>query len=228
MRLSKHVDLPGNPKVIDTVKHFAGRDRFAGFGVASAATRHGWPPRLMSSTHRRAWPPVVRAQPSARSRSGNSLFLEGPFRSRRMCPEGAGGAQTGLHFRPCGNGRGRRPRRRPSGVGRRLVRRHSGLRERNGRSPGGSSDAPVADPGFRPELPGVTHISEGDSGELVVAPFTGVDPYKVRFTAGNDPLMLDLRRGQQEAPDAMTRWNDVVAPPNSEFTLVLGADGAPR
>ena len=94
-------------------------------------------------------------------------------------------------------------------------------------APDGSSDAPVADPGFRPDVPGVTHISEGDSGELVVAPFTGVDPYKVRFTAGNDPLMLDLRRGQQEAPDAMTRWNDVAVPPNSEFTLTLGADGAP-
>jgi hypothetical protein len=98
-------------------------------------------------------------------------------------------------------------------------------------APDGTSDAPSvnaapSDASVRPTLPGVAHIGEGDGRELVVVPFTGADTFKLEFSAGSDPLMLDVRRGQQEAPDALARWNDLSVPAGSLVTVTLDASGS--
>jgi hypothetical protein len=91
-------------------------------------------------------------------------------------------------------------------------------------APDGTDDAPLPDlGGLRPTLDGVAHISEGDGAELIVTPFTGA--YTVRLFAGDKPTSLDVRRGQQQASDTLTRWNDLTVPAGSHLNLTLSAAG---
>jgi pimeloyl-ACP methyl ester carboxylesterase len=90
-------------------------------------------------------------------------------------------------------------------------------------APDGSDDAIVGGT-FRPALAGVSHLSEGDNAELDVIPDSG--SYQVTFTAGNAPVQVDVRRGNQDAPSQHTVWQDIAVPAGHIATLTL-TQGSP-